>query len=488
MSDLRAFFTLVGRDAIFWLGALGLGCLSIFLVAITQPHAPTVGYVDAFILVTLAYPALAGWLAGALILELQNCTFTWVLPGVPRKVSRGFFVFGAITIFIVVGLVTLQDSPYDPIVLGALGLASYCLGANFFDPGKWYGSWIAVLLTLALVFSTNTVGEMAFSHPGSTALVALAAAAFFSHGLLRLSTFRKGPSRLATPLPGAFFLQRSQRLERRKQALLKSSPRGWKLGYLGENPWKWVRAGVHETYGPLTLRVVGKAIASTWVLWLLIGIHAWTEGWSEGQGASFWEAVGKTVFDVLFRSPHVPAFGEKGPYAMVVFVIAALGAMLCLRAPASPNSGVLYPLSRRAFARVAFRGAQVETAIYFLAITFGFLLVGLGAGALLGYETRLDFLPFFMRPLMATMVLLPLLQFGRLRLRSQQRQADQNGFLLVAGGIIGFVTLVSIWTYFAPQIFRTTRVEIVAFLVLLVTSRLLYWVVVKRHFASADLA
>ena len=484
MSDLRAFFMIAGRDAVFWLGALGLGCVSITLVAITQPHAPMAGYVDGFILATIAYPALAGWLAGALIQELQTCTFTWTLPGVQHKISKGFFVFGAIAIFIVVGLVTLQGSPYDPIVLAALGLASYCLGANFYDPGTWYGSWIAIPLTLALVFTTQTVGELAFSYPGSTALVALASAAYFSYGLLRLPTFRKGPSRLATPLPGAFLLQRSQRLERRKQALLKSSPRGWKLGYLGENPWKWVRAGVHETYGPLTLRVVGKAIASTWVLWLLIGMHAWTERGEE----SFGIAVGRTVYDVLFRSPHVPAFGEKGPYAMVVVLIAALGAMLCLKAPATPSSGVLYPLSRRAFARVAFRGAQVETAIYFLAVTVGFLLVGLAAGALLGYETRLDFLPFFMRPLMATTVLLPLLQYGRLRLQSPERHSDQNGFLLVAAGIIGFVVLVSTWTYFAPQVFVSARVEITAFLVLLVVSRLLLRTSLLRYFTSADLS
>ena len=484
MNDLRAFFMIAGRDAVFWLGALALGCVSILLVAITQPHAPMVAYVDGFILATIAYPALAGWLAGALILELQNCTFTWMLPGVQRKISRGFFVFGAIAIFIVVGLVTLQGSPYDPIVLGALGLAGYCLGANFFDPGSWYGSWIAVLLTLALVFTTKAVGEVAFSYPGSTALVALSGAAFFSYGLLRLSTFRKGPSRLATPVPGAFFLQRSQRLERRKQALLKSSPRGWKLGYLGENPWKWVRAGVHETYGPLTLRVVGKAIASTWVLWLLIGMYAWTERGEE----SFGVAVGKTLHEVLFRSPNVPMYGEEGPYAMVVFVIAALGAMLCLKAPATPNSGVLYPLSRRSFASVAFRGAQVEAVIYFLAVTVGFLLVGLAAGALLGYETRLDFLPFFMRPLMATTVLLPLIQYGRLRLQSPERHSDQNGFLLVSAGIIGFVVLVSIWTYFAPQVFVSDRVEVSAFVVLLVLSRLLLRTSLLRYFTSADLS
>lgn len=342
-------------------------------------------------------------------------------------------------------------------------------------------------LSLAVLFSSRGLGGLASTHPGSTALVALASAGYFSYGLLSVSTFRKGRFRLPTPLPGAFFLQRSQRFERQKQAVRKSPTRGWRSGYLGNSPWNWVRAGLHETYGPLTFGVVGRAIASTWVLWLLVAIHAWVERVEAGE-QSFSVALGKTLYDVLLRSPDIPPYGEEGPYAMVVFVIAALGAILCLKASATPNSGVLYPLSRKAFAGVAFRGGQVEASFYFIAIFVGFLLVGLVAGALVGYETRLDFLPFFVRPLMATTILLPLPQYGRLRMQSPARQRDQNAFLLVAGGVIGFVTLVSIWTYFAPQVFRTSQVEITAFLVLLLISRLLYWAMVKHHFISADLA
>ncbi len=487
MSDLRAFFTLIGRDAFFWLAALGLGCVSILLVAITQPHAPTVDYVDAFILASFAFPALAGWLAGAMIQELQTCTFTWSLPKVQPKISRGFFTFGAIVTVIVVTFVSLQGSPYNPLVLGAVGLAGYSFGANYYGRVTWHRTWLATIFSLAVLFTSRGLGGLASTYPGSTALLALASAGYFSYGLLSVSTFRKGRFRLPSPLPGAFFLQRSQRFERQKQAMRTSPTRGWRSGYLGNTPWKWVRAGVHEAYGPLTLGVVGRAIASTWVLWLLVALHAWVERVEAGD-ESFGIALGKTLHDVLLRSPNVPPYGEEGPYAMVVFVIAALGAILCLKASATPNSGVLYPLSRKAFAGVAFRGGQVEAGFYFVAIFVGFLLVSLVAGALVGYETRLDFLPFFVRPLIATTVLLPLLQYGRLRMQAPGRQKEQNAFLLVVGGVLGFVTMVSIWTYFAPQVFRTTRVEIVAFLVLLLTSRLVYWVAVRRHFASADLA
>lgn len=486
MRDLRAFFLLIGRDAVFWLGALGLGCVSILLFAITQPHAPTLDYVDAFILASFAYPALAGWLAGAMTQELQTCTFTWTLPEVQPRISRGFFTFGTLVTVIVVTLVSLRGSPYDPLVLGALGLAGYSFGSNYYQPVAWHRRWLATFMTLAILFTSRLVGELASTYPGSTGLVALVSAGYFSYGLLSVSAFREGRFRLTTPLPGAFFLQRSRRFERRKQALRTSPARLWRRGYLGESSWKWVRAGVHEAYGPLTLRVVGRAIASTWVLWLLVGLHAWTER-VEGDGVDLGVAIGRTLHDVLLRSPHVPAYGEDGPYAMVVFVIAALGAIMCLKASAVPGSGVLYPLSRRAFAGVVFRGAQVEAAVYFAAVFLGFLLVGLAAGALLGYEARLDFLPFFMRPLMATTVLLPLLQYGRLRMRSPQRQTDQNAFLWVVAGVIAFVTLVSIWTYFAPRVFGATRVELAAFPVLLVISRLLHWARVKRHFATADL-
>ena len=484
MSDLRAFFMIAGRDAVFWLGAFWIGFVSIVLLGITQPHAWMVGRVDAFILASVAYPALAGWLAGALIQELQSCTFTWTLPEVRRKISWGFFAVGVIVTFLVVGLVALQGSPYNTLVLGALGLAGYCIGARNYGPESWFGAGVAVLLALAVLLSSTLVGELAMSYPWSTALVAMAVASTFSNGLLRVSTFRKGPFRLTTPLPGAFFLQRSQSLERQKQAWRKSSPVTWRHGYLGENPWNWVRAGAYEHAGPVGIRIVGKVINSTWVLWLLVGGHAWMEKGDDAFGVAFV----KTLYDVVFRSPHVPAYGEDGPYAILVIVIAALGGVLCLMAPLAPDSGLLYPLSRRSLAGITFRGAQAGAALLFVAIGLSCVLVGLVAGYFAGYETAMDFFPFFLRPLIATTVLLPLLQYGRLRLHTSILRRNENAFLLVAFGIAGFVVLVGIWTYLTPLVFSSSSDEVATSLVLLVTSRFIYGAQLERYFTTADLA
>jgi hypothetical protein len=58
---------------------------------------------------------------------------------------------------------------------------------------------------------------------------------------------------------------------------------------------------------------------------------------------------------------------------------------------------------------------------------------------------------------------------------------------IATAGIVGFVVLVGIWTYFAPLIFVTERIEIITFAVLLLASRLLHWASLKRYFTSADL-
>jgi len=484
MNNLKAFYTLAGRDAFFWLGALGLGCVSIVLLSINQPHAPTAAHIDIFILAAFAYPALAGWLAGALIQELQSCTFTWVLPGVQDKISRGFFTFGAVATLIVVPLVALQGAPYNPLVLGALGLAGYCLGSVYVNLGTKRGAGIAYLMTVGVLFTSKGLGDLARSHPWATALATLAVAAWFSYRLLRVSTFRRGPFRLTTPLPGAFFLQRSQRFERQKQAQRTSTLSGWRPDYLGEDPWKWVRAGAYEAFGPLGFRIVGKAINSTWVLWLLVGMHAWIEKGDDAFGVAF----GKTLYDVLFRSPHVPAYGQDGPYAMLVIVIAALGGVLCLKAPLAPDSGYLYPLSRRSLAQVSFRGAQAGATLLFVTTGLVCVVVGLVTGYLVGYETELDFFPFFLRPLMATTVLLPLLQYGRLRLRTSDLRKSENTYLYLSFGIVGFVVLVGLYTYLAPLVFTSPWDEFAISLILLVTSRFIYRVQLDRYFTNADLA
>jgi energy-coupling factor transporter ATP-binding protein EcfA2 len=155
-----------------------------------------------------------------------------------------------------------------------------------------------------------------------------------------------------------------------------------------------------------------------------------------------------------------------------------------------PTEGAVRTLGvdSAALAQVSFRGAQAGATLLFVTTGLVCVVVGLVTGYLVGYETELDFFPFFLRPLMATTVLLPLLQYGRLRLRTSDLRKSENTYLYLSFGIVGFVVLVGLYTYLAPLVFTSPWDEFAISLILLVTSRFIYRVQLDRYFATVDLA
>jgi hypothetical protein len=200
------------------------------------------------------------------------------------------------------------------------------------------------------------------------------------------------------------------------------------------------------------------------------------------------EALAKSIYDSVIRSPHQPPFGERGgPYVLVALTIAAAGVITALFNPVALSTALAYPLSRLQRARVLFRGGLVDAAIFLLVLSPSLLLVGHTAGWLVGYELRFDFMPFFFRALMVTLIVMPTAYWGRLRLQEARQRRSGNTLVAVILGIAGYMLVVGLLSFISSRLFASAAVELAALTIALVISQLIYRNRLKSYCLTADL-
>lgn len=201
------------------------------------------------------------------------------------------------------------------------------------------------------------------------------------------------------------------------------------------------------------------------------------------------EAIGRALYDALFASPHQAQFGEKGgPYGIVLIVIAAAGVVTTLFNAVTLHDAVAYPLSRLQRARVAFRAGLVDLGFLVLFLGLGLYVIGHLTGFLVGYEVRFDFMPFHIRVLLVTLVLIPLGHWGRLKLQAATRRKAENMLVAVSFGVTGFVVAVGACVFLSPRILVFPVAELVVLLGALVISQLTYRSKLSSYYQTADLA
>ena len=486
MTYLRPFFLLMGRASVFWVGAAVLAGLSILLLGLSQPDEIITPYIDPVFLAAFAFPAVAGWLAGAVIQEFLHSSFAWALPSVRQRIAAGFFATGVAITSLVAGLAAQSPaSSLGFVTLAAIGISGYSLSGNFFGLQRpWLGA-VNLMLMILLIARSRQLSSLAASYPLPTLAIALALAALGLWSLFSRAAFRRRPFTLTTPFPGSYSLERTVDLEREKLAQAGPKHTGWKAGYLGTDTRSWVGAIFYETYGQLGWRTVPRLLDRMWVLGLLFVIYAW----SDKGDLSFGEALGKTIHGALLSSPYVPVFGiESDRHPIVILVIAATGAMLSLWSPTDLKTSLAYPISRRRLATITHRLGALDSGLFFVGYFVVLMIVGQLAGWFVGYEVRFDFMPFYLHPLLGTVILMPLALWGRLQLQSVSRQKTGNTLIGLVFGILGFVALVWIWTAIATRIFSTTLSELTVSAILLLLSQSLYSLALGRYYSAADLA
>ena len=485
MTYLQPFFLLIGRASTFWVGAAVLAALCILLAGLAQPEEIITPYVDAVFLAAFAFPAAAGWLGGALIQEFLHCTFAWPLPSVLRRIAAGYLVTGLAISLLVAGLAA--QSPTNALGFGtllALGLAGYCIFGNFFSPRHRVLGSVSFILAILLVARSRYLSSLALDQPLMAIAISLGVAIVGILGLFSRDAFRLRALRLTTPFPGSYSLERSARYERAKVAQAGPKKTGWDAGYLGTSTWNWVRATLYETYGPLGWRTIPKLLERLWALGLLFAIYAW----SDKGDLSFVEAFGKTIYGALFSSPHVPPFGDQiDRHPMVILVIGTIGAVLSLWSPTDLKTSLAYPVSRRRLATINYLVGLIDSATFLVGFFVVLSSVGHLAGWLVGYSLRFDFMPFFLQPLLATVILMPLAHWGRLQLRVATHRKTDNTLVAAIFGVLGFVALVWIWTAFLQQLLASPLAELTVSAILLLLSQNLYRRKLMHYFSTADL-
>ncbi|MDH3626489.1 MAG: hypothetical protein OEV00_04700 [Acidobacteriota bacterium] len=485
MTTLRPFLLLLGRASVFWLAVYSLVVGGIILGGAAHAESPVGRYIDVFFIAVLWFTAAAGWIVGLVIQEFQHTSFAHHLPGVRSRIATGYLTTGIVVTVVVVGVISrLISTPQNLPLMLVIGLAAYCAGGILRDPLSNWITAINTTLAVLVVIRSRDLAASAAEHPWFAGLVSIAIGAACTHRLFARSTFRRKPFRLSKPLPGRFSIAQSDRYERQQRVADRSKRLGWRTGYLGSGPWGWVRAAFHETHGALGWRAVIRGISRLWGFGLLVVLFAWID---RGEMA-FGEALGRTLYDALFRSPHQGPIGEKGgPYLMIVIVIAALGIVRALFKGIGLVDALHHPVSRLQRAQVAYRGGLVDLGFYLLVVGVGLYALGHLTGLWVGYTLRFDFMPFYFRALLVTLVLIPLGHWGRLKLQAASRRRAENMIVGVAFGVVGFVVLVVICVYLSPLIFVSPIVELTVLVSALLLSQWALRHKLADYYRTADL-
>ena len=486
MNMLRPMFLLLGRASVFWIGAIWLFVASMFVAGITTPEARLGLILDPVFVSAVVFPACAGWLAGAVIQEFQHTSFAMVLPSVRLRIATGFLTIGFFVSLIVAGLIGQMSTTHpNVVVLSVVCLGTYCFGGAFLDPlSNWVASFNVAVALLLLGWSREA-GRFVDRYPGPVMAVSLGAVVVYSLRVFSRSTFRRKPFRPTSYLPGRFSLEKSRQVERWKIIRQGPTKTGWHAGYLGSEMWNWVRAAFHEVHGAHGWKTVAKALGRLWGMGLLIVLYAWVD---RGE-FSFGEAIARSLYDALFRSPHQAPFGEKGgPFLVVLIIISAAGVVSALFTPVAFRSGMAYPLSRRQHAQVMYRGGLVDVSIFLFILAPALLAVGHLLGWLVGYEVRFDFMPYFFRALLITLILVPLAHWGRLTLWEATRRRSEHTMLGVIIGVTGFVLAVLALSVVSAGLLRPPAIELAGLSATLLASQLIHRQKLRNYFRTADLA
>ena len=104
-----------------------------------------------------------------------------------------------------------------------------------------------------------------------------------------------------------------------------------------------------------------------------------------------------------------------------------------------------------------------------------------------GYGVRLDFLPHYLRGLLATLVLMPLVSSERLRTRSCESWEPGERMVAILVGVFLIWLVVGIWSFWVPTMPPSVTAELGVLSGLLLLGLWYYRRRLEEHFATADL-
>jgi len=487
MNIMQHFLPLNIRAAVILQGLVYFLSISLIVIGVSDSHQDYLAmYVNPVVLAILLYPGAAGWVTGLVIKDFQQTSFAQFLPGVRFRIATGFLITGLVVTAITGGLISDGGtSGFGFWVLLAIGMVAYCFGGIIIDPLSNRLTGVNVTLTLAVLFNLDKLIDHFKNHPLSGSIFCLVIAVLALSRLFSLSTFRQKPSGSLRRLSGPSSFEESRQYRLRR--VLKDGPSKsvWHSTYMGDRLWMWVRAAIYEAHGATAIKSVLRTASGIWVVVLYVLYSSWRDKGDMDMG----EILAIAINDALFRSPFLPAYGERASLAILVVVaIAGIMALKAMSSPIALKDGLYHPLSRVQRAAILFRGSLVEAAILLLfAVPISWAIAAV-LGWYAGFELRFDFMPYFLRVIFVTLILLPFVYWTHLQLAASGWRRAQDKRLAEMFVIFLFLFSVGLITAIAGAVFESALAELTGLSITLLISRFLYWRALVSFYTTADLA
>lgn len=292
---------------------------------------------------TLAVPAVFGVIGAWLTTELRMGLYTWTLPRLRERLTTNLVVLAVVTSLPVPILIARMGDPNAGVAAFALGLFAFGAICRIVDAALTHlPSLVAEGTLIVLAYRGGVVGDAVLARPLLIGLAALAAAiTCFVFEYIPATARARVLAQRQNPWQLPQFLRRGSDQE------VEAPERMWELPLARATTLTWVRAAFYETYGRAPARY------SLLMTVLTVGMFGFLSSSMEGMG---------------------PAAAQR----FLVNQALLLVPLSYLMRPPVLGRSFLYPLSRPRRAIVAFwgtlAGAAVAIALIIGAMTIGTLI------------------------------------------------------------------------------------------------------------------
>ena len=437
-----------------------------------------------------------GGIIGSMVGENQYRMLTWILPHFRKRLTMWSAIVGLFSIVAWTDALTYAplNASWSTILLLNLGL--YCIGFAF--SGGWsFGiqhpglasvcRGLIVFLGLASAYFWQEVLAFGEQQKLGLALIAFAIAIGTHYFAFNQTTFRRKPFSLVLPLRLTLFPQTREFWERNAMNRRKPSTRIWHLDHVGTGIVNWLRAGQYENSGlggwrwPLSAFTAVSAM-----VFFFLGMITSMFGLSDRSPYDF-ETVLKMIYHMIFYFNQLDSKVTGDIFAAVFFGIC----MYIFISPISLKKGYVYPLSRTQRMWIRYSSLLVQNISFFAASILILGVLGILAGAKIGFVSEGDISLRILCVLGWWVVLLPLLQWLQVKydLYDFQRTRQQIGgmvfLILVLILSLGFTGFTSLMRVRYPDLMLAYEAPI-----LFICFILLQWFLLarlKRYYSTQDL-
>ena len=440
---------------------------------------------------------LYGGTIGSIVGENQHRMLTWTLPHFRKRLMIWSIIIGLFSVVVWTAALTFAplNASWSTIFLVNLGF--YCLGFAFLGgwnldtnrPGLIYKYRILiVLLVPALAYLWQEVLAFGEQQKMGLALSAFAIAIGTHYFAFNQTTFRSKPfSVFFWSFYSGSDPQTWKIWQKNAMMMRKASTRVWHLDHIGTAIYNWLRAGQYENSGLGGWRwPLSPFSAALAMVFFFLGMTTKFFGLL-GQSPYDFETVLKMIYHMVFYFHPLDSKIAGEIFGAVFFGIC----MYLFISPISLKRGYVYPLSRTQRMWIRYSSLLVQNISFFAASILVLGVLGILAGAKIGFVSEGNISLRIFCVLGWWGVLLPMLQWLQVKYDLYEFQRTRRHIwgmavlvlgIILAFGFTGFTSLMRVWY---PDLMLTYEVPILfvcfIFLQWFLLSRL------KRYYATQDL-